>query len=323
LTTRRELLLAVAAVPGLALAGCAAFVPAQTAALRAHMPAGLPPRSELADTAFFAQTEFNCGPAALASALAAIGIDAKPDTLAPQIFLPARHGTLQAEMLAGARRHGALAVLLPADLEMVLREVAAGLPVVVLQNLGLSFSPLWHYAVVVGYDLDGGDIVLRSGATRRALMTLRTFEHTWARSGRWAFVAVPPGRLPRTASEAAVTQALVAFERVASPGQALRGYEAAAERWPNSLSLAIGRGNALHASGAKQAAMQAFEAAARQHRSAAAWINFGSVALELGQHDRAEAATREALAIGGAWTSEAQALRERVKLTRFSDTQSF
>ena len=305
-------MLALGAVPGVGLMGCVAFVPAQTAGLRERVPAGLPVRSELAETPFFPQTEFHCGPAALASALGAVGVEVSPETLGAQIFVPARRGTLQAEMLAGARRHGAVAVLLPGELEALLREIAAGRPVVILQNLGLSFLPLWHYAVIVGYDLERGDIVLRSGTTRRALMSLRTFEHTWARSEHWAFVAVQPGQLPHTASEAAVTQALVAFERVATPAQALRGYEAASTRWPNNLSLAIGRGNTLHANGAKEAAMQVFEAAARQHRSAAAWINLGSVALELGQHERADAAARDALAIGGEWTGQAHALRERV-----------
>ena len=312
MTARRHLLIALGAAPGLGLSGCAAFVPAQTAALRERVPAGLPLRLELVETPFFPQTEFHCGPAALASVLQAIGVQVSPETLGSQIFLPARQGTLQAEMLAGARRHGAVAVSLPGEIEAVLREVASGRPVVILQNLGLSFAPLWHYAVIVGYDLEHGDVVLRSGATRHAVMSLRTFEHTWARAGHWAFVAVPPGQLPQTASETALTQALVAFERVAMPEQALRSYEAAAARWPNSLSLAIGRGNTLYASGAKDAAMQVFETAARQHRSAAAWINLGNVALELGQHQRADAAARDALAIGGAWSEQAQALRERV-----------
>ena len=114
------------------LAGCAV----QTAALQAHAPAGLPRSAELADTPFFAQTEYQCGPAALATALGAIGVAASPALLGDEVFLPAREGSLQTEMVAGARRHGAVATLIPGRLEDVLREVAAGHVVVVLQNLG-------------------------------------------------------------------------------------------------------------------------------------------------------------------------------------------
>ena len=303
---------ALATAGAAALGGCAGWMPPQTAALGARAPAGLPRRAELEATPFFAQTEYHCGPAALATALGAAGLSVQPEALEAQIFLPARQGTLQAEMLGGARRHGAVAVLLPGEIEALLREVGAGHPVVVLQNLALAFAPRWHYAVLVGYDLDAGEVVLRSGTTRRATLSLRTFEHTWARSGHWAFVALAPGRLPATAGEASVTQALVAFERVAPPEAALRGYEAALMRWPGSLTLAVGVGNTLHAAGRPRAALDHFERTARRHASAAAWINAGTIALELGERRRARAAAARALAIGGEWNDAARALMQRV-----------
>jgi hypothetical protein len=279
---------------GLALAllsGCAV----QTAALQATPPSGLPRSAELVATPFFAQTEYQCGPAALATALGAVGIHASPASLADEVFLPARAGTLQTEMMAGARRHGAVATLLPGTLEAVLREVAAGRVVVVLQNLGLSFAPLWHYAVVVGYELDSGEVLLRSGTTRRARMPLRTLEHTWARSSFWAFVALPPGQWPVTAQPDAVVEAAIGFERSATPAQALHVYESALQRWPQNLTLAIGLGNAAHASGDKRRAADVFRAAAEQHGSGAAWVNLAKVLLELGERDAAMAAAQRAV----------------------------
>jgi hypothetical protein len=44
-------------------------------------------------------------------------------------------------------------------------ELAAGRPVLVLQNLGLERAPVWHYAVVDG--IDQGDVILRSGTQQR------------------------------------------------------------------------------------------------------------------------------------------------------------
>jgi len=49
--------------------------------------------------------------------------------------------------------------------EDVLRELSAGNPVIVLQDLG--FGGGWHYAVAVGYDYSYGDLILRSGITER------------------------------------------------------------------------------------------------------------------------------------------------------------
>ena len=274
------------------LSGCAV----QTAALQAAPPVGLPHRAELVATPFFPQTEYRCGPAALATALGAVGVPAAPSALADEVFLPARGGSLQTEMLAGARRHGAVATLVPGTLEAVLREVAAGHAVVVLQNLGLSFAPLWHYAVVIGYDMEASEVVMRSGTTQRATMPLRTFEHTWARSGFWAFVALPPGEWPVTAQASAVVDAALGFERSATPAQALRTYESAVKRWPDELTLAIGLGNAAYAVGDKHRAVDVFRAAAIRHHNAAAWVNLATVLLELGERHAAMAAAQHAVA---------------------------
>ena len=228
--------------------------------------------------------------------LAANGVEVTPERLGDEVFLPGREGSLQIEMLGGARRHGMLAVLLPEQLEALLREVAAGRPAVVLQNLGLSFAPAWHYAVVIGHDLGRREILLRSGTTRREAMLLRTFEHTWARSGRWAFVVVPPGELPLTAGEAAVTQACIGFEHVAPAPLAARAYEAAQRRWPASLVLALGLGNTRYAGGDVAGAATAFAQAAERHDSAAAWNNLAQAEVRLGRADAARSAARRALA---------------------------
>lgn len=285
-----------AALLAMALAGgCASFVPPQTAALQEAPPAALMQPVELASVPFFEQAEHHCGPAALASALGALGLRADPARLGEEIFLPARQGTLQLEMLAGTRRHGALAMRIPGQLESVLSEVSAGRPVVVLLNLSLPFEPLWHYAVVIGHDLSRGVLVLRSGTTERHEMALRTFEHTWARSGHWAFVAVEPGALPVTVTEREATAATVAFERVARPADAEQAYMAALARWPGSLTLAMGLGSALHRKGQTADAAVVLEAAARQHGSAAAWNNLAQLRAELGQRDAARAAAQRAL----------------------------
>src|SRR6266446_3803563 len=64
----------------LAVTGCAV----QTQALREHPPADLPHKAELDSTPFFAQTAYQCGPAALATVLAAAGFPADAAALGEQ-----------------------------------------------------------------------------------------------------------------------------------------------------------------------------------------------------------------------------------------------
>jgi len=247
------------------------------------------------------------------------GLTATPEQLADAVFLPAREGALQTEMLAAARRFGALAVPLSPALETLFAEVAAGHPVVLLQNLGLSFATRWHYAVLVGYDLSTQEVVLRSGTTEREVMGFALFERTWARGAHWAFVALPPGRLPATATEVDAVQAAIGFERVAPPTEALRAYDSLVARWPGNALAGLGQGNARFASGDLAGAAQAFERVAFQHDNAAAWHNLGVTRLRLGRRDAARQAAERALARARseepAWREAAEALVRQLQST--------
>jgi len=298
------------------LSACASLTAKQTRALLAHPPSDLPARVEWAQVPFFPQDINQCGPAALATALGAVGVPIAPEVLGTAVFVPAREGSLQIEMLAAPRRHGHIATRIRPDLISLLREVAAGQAPVVLLNLGLSIQPLWHYAVVVGYDLPAGQILLRSGTVKREVMPLSTFEHTWARSSQWAFVVLPPDRLPAQADEAAVTEARVAFERVASASQAAQAYRTALKRWPDSLLLGLGLGNALYAAGALADAEAAYAQVAQRHDSAPAWHNLARVRLERrdlsGARTAADAAVRRAQQ-EPSWRDAAEAVRRDVE----------
>lgn len=260
----------------------------------------LPRRHELTATPFFPQDRYQCGPAALATVLTAAGLPVAPDRLTPEVYLPSRQGSLQIEMLAAARRHGAVAVRIPPRLDALLKEVAAGHGVLVLQNLGLSWIPTWHYAVVIGYDLDAGLVWLRSGTTRRQEMSLNTFQHTWERSDHWAFVALQPGDLPATAELDDVIGALVAYEKTAPAAAAQKAYAAATKRWPDNLVLLMGLGNTAYAAADQAAAATAFRKAIAAHpTAAAAHNNLANVLLAQGLYREAQASAEQALAVVG------------------------
>src|SRR5262249_47579541 len=86
------------------LQGCASFTP-QTESLAQGRIAGLPPARELVAVPFFPQSDYECGPAALATVMVAAGVKVTPEELVPEVYLPERKGSLQVEMLAAPRRH--------------------------------------------------------------------------------------------------------------------------------------------------------------------------------------------------------------------------
>jgi hypothetical protein len=262
--------------------------------------AALPPVEVVEDVPFFPQDDYYCGPAALAMVLAWSGLEVTRDDLVPVVYTPGRRGTLQSDVLAGARRYGRLAVRV-ASVPDLLAEIDAGHPVLVFQNLGLQIFPQWHYAVATGYDLNAGILRLHSGRVADRETRLSTFAHTWARGGYWGLVVLPPDRLPAMADERTVLEAAAALERADAPAAAASAYAAILTRWPDSLPGWIGLGNAAYAVGDGRRAAAAFAGAAERHPdSIAAWQNLAFVLDELGETNAAAEAGARATALNAA-----------------------
>jgi tetratricopeptide (TPR) repeat protein len=298
-------------VLALLLQGCAGLWP-QTAELREGLPQGLPLRVELAEVPFFPQDEYQCGPAALATVLASAGAKATPEELVPQVYLPERKGSLQVEMLAAARRHGLVSYQLAPRLEDVLREIAAGTPVVLLQNLGLFDG--WHYAVAVGYDYYSGEMILRSGVTQREVLPFTVNEMVWKRSGYWAMVALPPERMPVTADEERWLAAIAALERSGSTAAARTAYEAFLKRWPDNVNAAIGLANAYHALGALAEAERVLRQAARGAPDAGILLNnLAQTLSDQGRNAEALPLIERAAAAGGPFAAAVAETRATIR----------
>lgn len=250
--------------------GCATR---QTTALIQDKPLAFASSAELTDVPFIPQRQYQCGPAALTMALNWAGAKVMPEQLAPKIFIPGKRGSLQVEMAAAARRYAMLAYVLEPKLSDVLEEVDAGHPVIVFQNLGLDWYPVWHYAVVIGYNLNDKQIMLHSGTEQRRTISLPSFEHTWVRGGSWAMLTLPPGHLPKTAREVRYLRAALALEQTGKLYAAIQAYEAALIRWPRSLVAQMGRGNSYYALDNLKNAEQAFFQATLDHPAAAAAFN--------------------------------------------------
>ena len=245
-------------------------------------------------------------------AATAAGVTLRPEQLVNQVYLPGRKGSLQLEMLAAGRRQGLLAYPLAPHLENVLSEVAAGHPVIVFQNLSLPIYPIWHYAVVIGFERERQTLLLHSGRTEFLEMSLATFEHTWARGQHWSMVLLPPATLPATA-QPDVHATAAALERV-YPQAALTAYTRALQAWPMQRAALLGRGNAAYALGQLDQAAQAYRhATAVQPDFADAWNNLAQVLLEQGQLTLARQAIEQAVVLGRVRLVAYQSLRQKIE----------
>lgn len=278
------------AAAALLAGGCASTPPPST-------PWPSSAATELEGTPFFPQTRFQCGPAALATVLAADGVAVTPDELSPEVFLPGRRGSLQLELVAATRRHQRLPYVLAPEVEAIFAELAAGRPVLLLQNLGLSWIPVWHYAVAVGVDPARDVVVLRSGRERRRLMSTARFVDTWRRGGRWALVTVRPDEIPATAKPLDWLAAAAAFEQLGPRELASTAYASASRRWPESALVWQVLGNARYAAGDRHGARTAYREAVQRAPDAAGYNNLAQTELELGCLAAARAAVEAARAL--------------------------
>lgn len=257
-------------------------------------PPLLEPRAgtvELAQTPFFPQRKYQCGPASLATVLVASGVQVTPAQLEPMVYLPGRRGSLQLEMQAAPRAWGRLAYTLDPDLSAILEELDAGRPVLALHNYGLPVWPRWHYVVAFGYDASADRLMLRSGRIERDTWSARNFMRAWDNGGRWAMVMLRPGELPAQPNRLRYLEAAANFEKNATPADIRAAFDAAVQAWPDASVAYVGRGTAHYRLGEFQRAADDYEAALQRDGTLhGARNNLAMTLLELGC---AQAAQRE------------------------------
>lgn len=241
----------------ISLAGCST---PQTLALRNAPATAETGMVELREVPFLAQQEHQGGPAALATLLTYSGRKVTPEQVVEQVSAPGREGSLAIELATAARRQGRLVYPIAPHLEAVLAALHQGYPVLVLQNNGLSFFPIWHYAVVVGADRGRETFWLRSGETERLELSFATFERTWGRAGAWGMLLIDPEKIPESLDARMVIRELARMERAGAVAEAQAGFNRALLNWPDQKP---------------------------------AWLGLANASLQLGQMERAESTLRE------------------------------
>ncbi len=224
------------------LAGCAS-APQWPASGTGPAAPSLPEQVILEDVPFYPQERYQCGPASLAMMLNSQGLSTNPEVLKELVYIPGREGSLQVEMIAGARSHGMLVYPLDGELESMLAELAAGNPVLVMQNLRFDWWPQWHFAVVIGYDADQRDLILHTDTRERQRVALEVFTNTWGRTDHWAVVILPPDQVPATAEPLKFLQSAHDLETTGRTSAAAIAYKTAETTWPEQPAAIMARGN--------------------------------------------------------------------------------
>jgi len=255
---------------------------------------------QLHDVPFFPQKQYQCGPAALAMVLNHADVSVSPEELVKQVYLPGRKGSLQIELLASSRHYQRIPYVIPPRLEALMQELEAGNPVLVLQNLGLKWIPVWHYAVVIGYDLQQQLIILHSGTDRARAVAMKTFAHTWQRANNWGLVITTLDRIPASAEAEPFVSAISTLKGEDNRSNRHRAYQAAARRWPRQWLTQFSLGNSFYANGELIAAEQVYRRLLADYPDSAPLLN--NLAQTLADQDKLEEAraiARQASELGG------------------------
>jgi len=205
--------------------------------------------AELKNVPFFPQIKYQCGPAAVATVANYYNINRTPEEISREIYLPDKKGSLQVEIIAEIRSLGLIPYPLSPSLENIFIEIESGFPVLVLQNLGLKAYPVWHYAVVVGFDIEKNVLLLNSGKHERIEIPVSYFYNTWLKAAQWAIAVVPVDKLPSTANLTVFMSTIADLEELGNLEGAYSAYSLAQKKWPDSKLPLAGLGNIAYKTG--------------------------------------------------------------------------
>lgn len=210
------------------------------------------------DVPFHAHQGFRCGPEPLASMLEWTGMAITPAAL--QQAFTGKTTDPRVVLTATARRYGRLAYPI-SGLAALSAELAAGHPVLVVENLGVPGKPLWNCLVAVGYD-QAAQQVLLNGDEEAKRVPLRLFERLWSDSDQWGLVVLNPGDMPAAARQADYVAAARGLERAGRAWEAVLSFDAALAQWPNDGEAMLGLASSLRLLGDIKGAAEAYRAAA-------------------------------------------------------------
>ena len=148
-------------------------------------------RHYISDVPFFPQSEYECGPAALASVLNYYGYGVTPEEIAKAIYRKRLRGTLSMDLLLFAQGMGVFVRAYRGDLTDAKDQISKDRPLIVFQDVGYPLLPIRHFSVVIGYDETKGILILHSGKRANKAIPYKGFLRSWAKMDNWTLLILP------------------------------------------------------------------------------------------------------------------------------------
>jgi hypothetical protein len=168
--------------------GCAVGVSAGKGSGAVHpveeAPAPLP--SVIAGVPFLPQEDDTCGPSSLAMVLGFLGQNVETKEIVRETRTEGLKGTLITDLTGAARRRGFAAETADLDLPRLRARISAGVPVILLVDLGIWTWSRPHYLVAYGWTPEG--VIAHSGRERGKVIPFSTLDAQWAKMGRLAII---------------------------------------------------------------------------------------------------------------------------------------
>jgi len=259
----------------------------------------LPKSFKIDSVPFIEQADNHCGPASLAMILKSKNIPIDYEQLTNQIMTPEKKGSFSTDIISTVRRQGLVPVRIN-DLKSLLTEISHRQPVMIFQNLGLSWYPYWHYAVALGYDLSGPDMILHSGKEKFHTTDMRFFERSWTLADSWGLIVLLPGELAITADDLEHVAGISGLEALGKFNEAKLSYAAVLKRWPRSLPALVGMANVLYETKNYKGSTVFLSLATEFHPlSEIAWHNLAAAQGAYGELKNAKKSALRALSLVG------------------------
>lgn len=288
-----------------------------------NLPAEIPRQAMIYGLPHYPQTEDQCGPASLATLVAQRDIEITPEQIKPGVYIPGKGGTLAIELKAQSRRFELLPYEIAPNMSSLLAEIAAGNAVLVMQNLGLSWAPQWHFAVAIGYDLNLGEIYLRSGPHQAEAFNLALFDRTWARAQRWAILALKPDQIPASATLPRYFSAVNSLEQAGFLDAAKTGYETAVSHWPEESLAQFGLANIHYLQGEYLLALQHYQnSVSLQPNHPDYWNNMAYSLVQLQCFEQAVTSVQCAVSQSPESDNLLDSQTEIISISRLADTEN-
>jgi ABC-type bacteriocin/lantibiotic exporter with double-glycine peptidase domain len=153
--------------------------------------AAAPLSSVIAGVPFLPQEDDTCGPSSLAMVLGFLGEKVDTAEIVRETRTAGLKGTLITDLTGAARRRGFAAEVTDLDLPRLRERISAGVPVILLVDLGIWNWSRPHYLVAYGWTPEG--VVAHSGREQAKVIPFSTLDAQWAKMGRLAIIVGRPG----------------------------------------------------------------------------------------------------------------------------------